>query len=410
MYEDLPKLWTRSFILLCLSAFFFFTAHHSVYSILSLYFHEQKLDRFISNQGLIIAAFTIASLLSRPFAGAICDGLYDSKNTGSFIILSGVVFSLSSLSYAFVSSSLYAMLAIRILHGVGMGFFYTSITVMLAKLVPPQRKAEAISHFGNSIKFAMFLGPPMGITLVTGGYFPFWVFVVSALLSLLAVIFIASSATKVNFSCPTRSEVGGRKMHKLFFTTSSLIPGITMGANSIAFGCLIPFAPLLAEQKGISDAAKWFYIFYGITLILSRALFGKLADRYSKLVTVVPGMLFVSISLLFIAKSDSVLLFILGSAMYGLASGVVQPALMAQSVEISRPNELGRAMATFSMLNDIGIAFGSFLMGTLAIRIGTTYSLLMVSFLVIVGLVFYVACGKRKDVLIPFLAQTLKRN
>src|SRR5439155_473209 len=58
-----------------------------------------------------------------------------------------------------------ALLALRVLHGSGMGFGQTAASVAAADLAPIARRGEALGVFGLASTFGIMLGPYAGIEL-----------------------------------------------------------------------------------------------------------------------------------------------------------------------------------------------------------------------------------------------------
>jgi MFS family permease len=173
------------------------------------------------------------------------------------------------------------------------------------------------------------------------------------------------------------------------FNSRAVFPGLVMATNSVVFGTLIPFIPLLAREKGLGDTAGGFYTTYAFFLIFSRALTGPLSDKYGRKMIVVPGMLGVGISLCFIASSGQILWFFIAIALYSLCAGTVQPSLMALAVDRAKNTERGSAMATFTLLNDLGITLGTFITGSLGPNIGYANTLWIIMALTLLGLLYY---------------------
>ena len=69
MYE---KIWNRDFILLTLSNFFMCITYYALISALPVYL-VNELHAGKSQVGLVLAAYTIASVLIRPFSGFALD-------------------------------------------------------------------------------------------------------------------------------------------------------------------------------------------------------------------------------------------------------------------------------------------------------------------------------------------------
>jgi predicted MFS family arabinose efflux permease len=57
----------------------------------------------------------------------------------------------------------------------------------------------------------------------------------------------------------------------------------------------------------------------------------------------------------------------IGSAVYGLATGMLSPAITAWIIDLSHPDHRGKAVATMYIALEAGIGLGAFFAGTLYI-------------------------------------------
>ena len=375
-----PKLYTLEFMALCAASLLFFCSYHLLTPVFPLHLEAQHVSGM--QMGSLVAAFMVASLLVRPWVGKLSDEI-----SRKHLMLAGVVlFGLCPLLYLQVSEQ-WMLYAVRILHGIGFALFYTASGSYLVNILPAERKGEGISIYSNAIKIAMAIAPGFALLLVQEKHMPL-VFQLSA---------VAALATLVTILClKPAPTVGPAKTGKLF-NVSAAFPGAVMSVNSMAFGALIPFFPLLAAEKGL-DNASWFYTLYAVSLIASRFVTGKLSDRYGRYAVTIPGMALVILSLILMGTSSEPWIFPVFAALYGLAAGTVQPSLMAMAADRADKTEQGSAMATFTLLNDCGIAAGTFLMGGLGSQMGYGFSLILVACCTTAGLAFL--C---RDALMPQL-------
>ena len=68
-----------------------------------------------------------------------------------------------------------------------------------------------------------------------------------------------------------------------------------------------------------------------------------------------------------IARSDSALFLMFSSAVYGVATGMLSPAITAWIVDLSHPDYRGKAIATMYIALEAGIGLGAFVAGALFI-------------------------------------------
>ncbi|MEN0082899.1 MFS transporter, partial [Flavobacterium lindanitolerans] len=75
------------------------------------------------------------------------------------------------------------------------------------------------------------------------------------------------------------------------------------------------------------------------------------------------GLAILIVSLGVIAFSQSVTGLLVGAALYGIATGIVSPALNAWTVDMSYPEHRGKAMATMYIALEAGIGLGALFAG-----------------------------------------------
>jgi predicted MFS family arabinose efflux permease len=99
----------------------------------------------------------------------------------------------------------------------------------------------------------------------------------------------------------------------------------------------------------------------------------------------VAGLLLAALALVILAQSESVVGLALAGAVYGLAYGVAQPALIAWCVDDSREGERGRAVGTFYAAFEIGIAIGAMCSGVAVARWGVVATFLGTALVAVAG-------------------------
>jgi MFS family permease len=364
-----PTFITPSFLWVCLGAWLLFSAYHVITPVFPLYLNENGMDGL--QLGALVSSFMVASIIVRPFAGKWADEISRQR-----LMLIGLgIFGTTSLAYL-LPPSLPLLLITRVIQGAGFALFNTSASSYVVKLIPPEYKAEAIGYYSNAIKLAMAIAPGTALYLAEI-WKPQFVFLVSVGL----VVLSAGAILKLDRFDKVKTLKKGR-----LFNRQAAFPGFIMGLNSAAFGALIPFFPLLAAEKGVAEVG-WFYTVYAICLMASRFMTGPLSDRFGRTAVVVPGMIAVTLTLLLMMLPIPSWSLIALAGLYGFAAGTVQPSLMAMAAERADDSEQGSAMATFTLLTDSGIAWGSFLMGTLGSLVSYTAPLGFVAAGMVLGVV-----------------------
>ena len=134
IFDELKKIYTAQFWLLCFSSLLFFASFNMIIPELPGYLETLGGADY---KGLIIALFTITAMISRPFSGKLADTI----GRIPVIIFGSIVCFICSLMYpvlAFVAG----ILSIRLVHGFSTGFTPTGQTAYLADILPLERRGE----------------------------------------------------------------------------------------------------------------------------------------------------------------------------------------------------------------------------------------------------------------------------
>ncbi|MEM0950833.1 MAG: MFS transporter [Cyanobacteria bacterium P01_H01_bin.74] len=385
------KLFSKPLLLLFLSAFLFFMSYHLLTPVIPLYLEALGLDG--QSIGFVVASFMAGSIFMRPFAGKWAD----EKDIMVLLLASSIVFTVSPLMFL-ITENIWLMGLARLLQGGCYAMFYTTALSAVLQYTPQSRRTEGISYFSNAMKLAVAISPLIAVYIAVSNNqrVNFWI--ASAIGGLcIASICYASGFIRQQWILPAKNNAKQNKKPQKgrLYNSHSLVPGLIMSTNSAVFGVLIPYAAWLSSVKGFPEAGGWFYTLYGGFLIVSRTFTGKWADSRGRHSVLLPGMFFVFVSILGIMAANSVVLFCLSAALYGFAAGTVQPSLMAITADSAPTDQQGSAMATFSLINDIGMALGSFLMGYLGNTFGIYPALGLTAFISLTGMIVYVVRYKK---------------
>ncbi len=348
-------IYTREFILLCLVAMLFFSSHHLLTPVVPLYLKGIHINELAI--GGIVAMFMLASLIVRPVLGKLTDE--HCKKT--MMLIGAGLFAVCPLLYLLAATE-WAFYVIRILHGLGFALVITASSSYLIYILPATNKAEGLSIHSNAIKMALTISPALALFLVDHHWMNA-VFYLAFSLGIGALLIMTQLRR-----CEPPDESDTPPRGKLI-NGKAVFPGFIMATNSILFGALIPFVPLIAMEKNLGQVGL-FYIIYALSLILSRGLTGPLSDRYGRIRVILPGMATTILAIFLMSLAPSTGIFLLAAAIYGLAAGTVQPSLVALVADKVDSTERGSAMATFTMLSDLGLAAGNLTVGTLGALIG----------------------------------------
>ena len=327
-------LFTRNYVLLCVGAFLFSGSMFVLFAVLPL-FVVQELHGAESQVGLIMGAFALAAVLTRPLSGQLVS-IWSRK---SGLSLGTFIYFLAPALYTLVGS-VPVMLGLRFFHGIGIAIYTTASSVFVADLSPPARRGEAMGYYGMALNLSMTIGPALGAYLVgrIGFINLFWLSAGLALVSFLLTLLLP------------------------LFSRSALFPGLIAVCMTMTFGVVVSFLPLFVQAHQLGNPGLFFTV-YSIAVVVSRPFAGRLSDRFGRPAVIIPGMLLLAVAMTILAFSTSQFGMLSAAVLQGVGFGGVQPSLMAQVVDRSTDHDRGPALATLMGAFDVGVGLSSIGLG-----------------------------------------------
>lgn len=102
---------------------------------------------------------------------------------------------------------------------------------------------------------------------------------------------------------------------------------------------------------------------FTVSSLLIRFLAGKASDKYGRMRVIVIGLVLLVVSLVVVGYGDTSGGLLFGATIYGVAVGILSPALNAWTVDMSLPDHRGKAMATMYIALEAGIGLGALFAG-----------------------------------------------
>lgn len=374
------RLWTRDFILICLTNLAIFTGFQLLMPALPLYL--DKLGATAGMMGVVTGVFTISALLVRPWAGLQLD-----RQGRRGIYLAGLIIFVISVFLYNWATSLALLLVLRLVHGFGWGMSTTASGTIATDLIPPQRRGEGMGYFGLFGNLAMAVAPALGLWVARGLGFTV-LFFTSTALALVGVLL----ASSIHYP-PVQKAADG--VRPALFEASALRPSLIVFFVTITYGGVVTFIAKYAFDNGIANVGLYFTV-YAVLLMASRPVAGLLFDRRGDLPVVLPGMVMLIAAMLVLAQARSLPLFLVAGALNGLGFGAVQPTLQALSVAQAPPQRRGAANGTFFSAFDLGIGIGSILLGAVAQAVGFSQMYMISAGVGVLGLLVYLVWRPRR--------------
>ena len=385
--EGTESLFSRNFLVLCISTLLFFESMFLLLAILPV-FIVQELHGTESQVGMVLGVFALAAVMIRPTSG----WLVERWNRKLGLILGTVIYCIGPLLYT-MAESVPMMIGFRLFHGLGIALFTTASSVLVADIAPPSRRGEAMGYYGMMMNVAMATGPVLGAALVERSGFTqlFWLSALLALASLLVVALLSEPPRT-----PRHAPADPSKRASLL-SRSAVFPGFIAICMTMSFGAVLSFLPLFVQDRELGNPGLYFIV-YSIAVIVARPVSGKWSDRFGRAPVIIPGLIFLTIAMTVLAYTTSVPVLLSVAALQGLGFGTVQPALMAFCVDRSTEQDRGPALATLMMAFDIGHGLSSIGLGLLLEQTNFTSMFLFTAGVSLLGAVTLAGSMKRQKV------------
>lgn len=355
MHPSVPAdapLYTRAFLLLCLSHALFAGSFNMMIPELPAYLTSLG---GAEHKGMIIALFTITAGVSRPFSGKLADTM--GRLPVMYIgVLACVICGVLYPALAFVSG----FLTLRFFHGFSTGFKPTGTSAYVADIVPMHRRGEAMGVLGICFSLGVSASPPLGSWMAQ-----VWsldaVFYASAALAALSMLVMV----KLRETLPEKQPF---RLGLLRVTRDDIYDPLAIPAAIVmilcygSYGAILTLAPDLTDGVGVGNRGTVFMLFT-LASVSTRLFAGKISDQRGREPVLQASALMIAIAMIAFANTQTDTMLYVSSVLFGLGNGIFSPAINAWRVDLGDPQRKGRSMATMYIALEIAIGGGAALAG-----------------------------------------------
>jgi MFS family permease len=345
-------IYNLQFGLVCLSSLLFSASFNMLIPELPAYLSSIGGAEY---KGLIIALFTLTAGISRPFSGRLTDTL----GRVPVMAVGSIVCFVCGFLYP-VLGTVSGFLFLRLIHGFSTGFKPTATAAYVADIVPRERWGEALGFHGLCFSTGLAIGPAIGSTIKLA-FSLNALFYTSSLFALMSIVILMNMKETLNIK--HRFSLSILKISRRDIIALEVLPAAVVTFLSyIAYGAILTLIPDWGEHLGIINKGLFFMVFTVASLII-RFVSGKASDKYGRIHVINTGLILLVTSLLIVGYADTFAGLMLGAAVYGVATGILSPALNAWTVDMSHPEYRGKAMATMYIALEAGIGVGALFSG-----------------------------------------------
>jgi MFS family permease len=305
--------------------------------------------------GLVISIQSIATLLSRPWAGQISDrvGAKVSVLWGmACCTASGALLLAAALLHRNIGLSLAVLIGSRLVLGVGESLGSTGSTLWGITSAGHEHTAKVISFNGISTYGAQALGAPLGVVLVQLWGLPS----LGAVIVLIGAVSFVLASRKAPVPVipgehlPFRSVLGRVFPH-----------GMGLALGGVGYGVLAAFVTLFYLSRHWAGAALCLTAF-GLAFVAARLLLLKTIYRFGGFTVSIGCFIVEAIGLLLLWLAPSPWVALAGASLAGFGFSLVFPALGVEAVKRVPEHNRGTALGVYTAFADVSF----FLVGPVA--------------------------------------------
>lgn len=377
------RLWTKEYLFVILMY---------LGNVFSLYYYGGMITSIANGlggsvvlAGLTSSVYSISPIFFRNLVGTFCDRYGRWKTNLIGILINAAC----CVAYCFCFNILALFITRAIM---GIGFCFTSIAnyASASDVVSASRKAEGLGWFQNAASLSEYIGPTLALICVTWTPGSFVGLHMGALLSCVwAFVFSLFVRYEKDPKYIARMEeakaqaaqaaANAQSTDTPWSSTGKVVFGMETTAWAVALivliitaahSCTNTFALLAMQKRGIESYTSQFFLTVAIGLILGRAVFSRLADKYGVLKVAVPIYALSAAALVGIGTVQSGLAVVLLGLPYGTMFGTMASTSQALMVNAVAPSRRAYASAMYLLAMDLAFGFSSIVWGSVIEAVG----------------------------------------
>lgn len=371
----------RDYTIAWVATFLFFIAFYALIVPLPRYLTGIGLPDW--EVGLVLGATAIASLLMRPISGVLTDRFGHKR----MMLLGATSLTLGAIGVV-LTTQVALLFTLRILQSLGYVIFTTAGNALVGQLATAEERSKKIAYFGLAANFAMTMTPGATDLLLPfiGLTTAFW----------LAGGIAAGAGVMtraLQYQAPTTETPSFALMQLWRFPRQLWLPMFVSALFGAGFGAYFQYFAVLLERREMPSAVV--FATYGISIIITRLLFGRYLDRIGFGRVLVIAALSMTVGLVMAAYGYSLPMLITAAALIAAGGGFFHPMLIAHHVTLL-PQRSGWAVACFYFGFDLGIGGGAWLLG-LALDLGGLEALYLTAALLTLATLLFIPALARQQ-------------
>ncbi|HUX43361.1 MAG TPA: MFS transporter [Terracidiphilus sp.] len=296
--------------------------------------------------GTVISIQYVATFLSRPWAGRICDhaGAKVAVEWGmSACTVSGVLLLAAALLHRDLWLSVGVLVVSRLVLGVGESLGSTGATLWGITSAGPEHTAKVISYNGICTYGGLALGAPLGVVLVQHWGLGTLGLATAALCGLSVAVAMGKRPVAVTpgVHLPFREVLGRVTPH-----------GMGLALGGVGYSVLATFVTLFYASRRWDGAALCLTAF-GVAFVAARLLFIRTITRFGGFAVAMVCLVVESAGVVLLWRAGSPWMAFGGAALAGFGFSLVFPALGVEAVKRVPERNRGTALGVYTGFADV---------------------------------------------------------
>lgn len=313
--------------------------------------------------GLAVSIQYLATLLSRAYAGNLCDlqGPKKSVTLGlTLVAASGLLAVVSSLFVSIGWLSLAWLFAGRLMLGAGESLVTTGTIAWGIGDVGARHTGKVISWNGMTTYGALALGAPVGVLLDAR-----WGF---ASLGIVTTVMALAAFMLARRKAAVPTVKGARMPFRTVFRHMTPF-GLCLALGSVGFGAITAFVTLYYASHGWDHAALALTSL-GVSFVVARLLLADSIGRFGGYRVALCSFAVEAAGLALIWLAPTPAQALIGAAVTGFGFALVFPSLGMEAVKLVPQSNRGSALGAYALFLDLALGLTGPVAGVIASHAG----------------------------------------
>jgi MFS family permease len=315
--------------------------------------------------GLVTGLFGATALIFKMVSAPAIDSF-----NRKYVLLGSILLLFLSFVGYYVTKSVPMLIVSRLITGAALAFIPTTCMTIASDSLPVEKMSTGIGYFALGTAVCMAAAPALGLMLkgVFGYNNTFGILAIFMLITIAFATTLKTSYRPVNKFKITWSSI---------FAKEAAVPALVIFFVSMPFNVIMSFLVLFGnlvlfgKAQVANSSMGTFFTVYALSMIFSRPLIGKLADKFGSVKVIIPSMLSFAVAFLIISFSKSLPMFLLAGFVSAFGYGGCQPALQAVCMKSVPVERRGAASCTSYIGSDVSNIVGPVLAGAVIVHLGS---------------------------------------